>query len=157
MSLTWNISDKIIVLSQRYWSDVQIRFLHSVLQSPVWGPSLKFIWCGFQLYQGIVFVIDWRKCSKTNLWLFLFFFFKIDWFMIDLERESEREREAETQEEGEAGSTPGAWHGTRSRSRDSRNSALGQRQAPNRWATQGSPFVALPECRGLSQMGLLKP
>ena len=56
--------------------------------------------------------------------------------MIVTHREREREREAETQAEGEAGSThrepnvgfdPG-----------SPGSALGQRQAPNRCATQGS-------------------
>ena len=59
----------------------------------------------------------------------LFYFFKdfIYLFMIDIERE----RKAETQAEGEAGSMPGAP--------GLQDSALGQGQAPNRRATQGSP------------------
>ena len=46
------------------------------------------------------------------------------------------QREAETQAEGEAGSMLGVQCGTRSQ--DLQDRALGQRQAPNRCATQGS-------------------
>ena len=46
------------------------------------------------------------------------------------------EREAETQAEGGAGSMQGAQRGIRSQV--SQDRALGQRQAPNRCATQGS-------------------
>ena len=58
--------------------------------------------------------------------------------MIVTEREREREREAETQAEGEAAPCTGSpmWDsipGLQDR-------ALGQRQAPNRCATQGSLF-----------------
>ena len=60
--------------------------------------------------------------------------------MIVREREREREREAETQAEGEAGSM---HREPRSLTWDSipglQDRALGQRQAPNRCATQGSP------------------
>ena len=52
-------------------------------------------------------------------------------------RDTEREREAETQAEGEAGS----MHREPNVGFDpgSPGSRLGQRQAPNRCATQGSP------------------
>ena len=45
------------------------------------------------------------------------------------------QREAEAQAEGEAGSTQGAQCGTRSQ-----DHALGRRQAPNRWDSQGFPI-----------------
>ena len=49
--------------------------------------------------------------------------------------------EAETQAEGGAGSMQGAQRGIRSQV--SQDRALGQRQAPNRCATQGSQLIIL--------------
>ena len=71
------------------------------------------------------------------LFPFLFFNFFKFLFIYDSHREREREREAETQAEGEAGSCTGSptWDsipGLQDR-------ALGQRQAPNHCAIQGSP------------------
>ena len=66
---------------------------------------------------------------------FVCLFFNFHLFMVV----TEREREAETQAEGEAGSMhrePDVGFDPRSPNR-----ALGQRQAPNRCATQGSRFV----------------
>ena len=58
--------------------------------------------------------------------IFLLFIFKKDLFIYLFMRE----REAEKQAEGEAGSMPGAQHGTRSR--DSRIAPWAKRQALNR-------------------------
>ena len=55
-------------------------------------------------------------------------------------REREREREAETQAEGEAGSMPEPDVDSIPGLQDP---ALGQRQAPNRCATQGSLCLSL--------------
>ena len=71
--------------------------------------------------------VDVEHSSERVKNLFIYFLFK-DLFLFIHDRH--REREAETQAEGEAGSTLGL-----------QDCALGQRQARNRGATQGSPRV----------------
>ena len=59
--------------------------------------------------------------------------------MIVTEREREKERDAETQAEGEAGSM--YWEPDVGFDPGPQDRALGQRQAPNRCATQGSLVI----------------
>ena len=77
----------------------------------------------------LAFLVVFTRRAYLHFLTCLFFFFKdfIYLFMRDTERM------AETQAEGEAGSMQEARYGTRSR-----DHALGQRQVPNRGATQGS-------------------
>ena len=69
-----------------------------------------------------------RQCNTRtySVYLLIIFFFNKDSIYLFMR---DTEREAETQAEGEAGSTQGF-----------QDHALGQRQAPNHQATQGSPY-----------------
>ena len=66
--------------------------------------------------------------SKFGFFFFFFFFFLRFIYLFTIDTHRERKREAETQEEGEAGSMPGAWCGTRSRDSRIASWAKGRRQ-----------------------------
>ena len=70
----------------------------------------------------------------------LYFNFFLRFYLFTHERHREREREAETQGEGEAGSVQSTiWDSILGL----QDHALGQRQALNLWATQGTPYFKL--------------
>ena len=115
----WGKSPAVQLLGRRAGLFLILRNLHTIFQS------------------GCTSSHSHQQCRRVPISFFYFFNFYL--FMIVREREREREREAETQAEGEAGS----MH--REPTWDSipglQDHALGQRQAPNRCATQGSLVV----------------
>lgn len=128
--------------------------VRSFLESMCWwmGNESEVFWQEINLASFMNYKIITIHCAQHLVGL--------TWILLLIFKDFIHEREggAETPAEREAGSTQRPDGGTQSQ--DSRITPRGQRQAPNRWATEGSPtwilLIALWDTGYLLQMGKLR-